>query len=197
VFGPRWRPAVVASQVLCIWALMSPINMVCGNAFKSRGRADIQMWLAIPQGLAIIVGSLLVVHQGIVAVSWIQAGIAVIAQIIAIVITQRMFRLSTRSIAAALTPPALAAAALAIVLLAVNHAISAPWLAIIAGGAITLPIYGGVLHLLAPDLIPRLIAMAFPRKASGRTPYGERETALGAGDADSMVRPSMEPSGSV
>jgi O-antigen/teichoic acid export membrane protein len=197
VFGPHWRPAVAASQVLCIWALMSPISMVCGNAFKSRGRADIVLYLAIPQAIAIVVGSLLIVRQGIVAVSWLQAAIAVIAQIITIGIAQRMFRLSTRSVLVAIAPPAVASAALAIVLLAVNQAISAPWPAIIVGGAVALPVYAGTLHLLAPSLLPRLKAMAFPSTGTPRAPHIERETAIASRDPDAMVRPpTVEPSGS-
>jgi lipopolysaccharide exporter len=197
VFGPKWGPAVEASQVLCIWALMSPISMVCGNAFKSRGRADIVLWLAIPQAIAIVVGSLLLVRQGIVAVSWVQAGIAVVAQVITIGIAQRMFHLSTRSVLAAVAPPAIASGALAIVLLAVNHAISAPWPTIIAGGAVALPLYLGALHLLSPSLLPRLKAIAFPGGGPARPPHIEHETAIAARDPDSMVRPAtVEPSGS-
>ena len=73
VFGAHWGPAVAATQVLCLWALMSPVSMVCGNAFKARGRAGLVLVLAVPQAVALIVGSLVLAHQGIVAVSWFQA----------------------------------------------------------------------------------------------------------------------------
>jgi O-antigen/teichoic acid export membrane protein len=193
VFGARWGPAVAASQVLCVWAVMSPISMVCGNAFKSRGRANLLLALAIPQAVAIIVGSLLLVRQGIVAVSWLQAAIAVVAQVITIAIAQRMFGLSTRSVVAAFGPPLLAAAGLALALLGVHAVIAAPWLAVIAGGAVGLPVYAGLLHVAAPTLLPRLRATAFPGRGSSEHHVGGVESAIAAGEPDGMVRPAHAP----
>lgn len=186
VFGPRWGPAVAASQVLCLWAVMSPISMVCGNAFKSRGRASLVLMLAVPQAVAIVVGSLLLARQGIVAMSWLQAAIAVVAQVITIAVAQRMFRLTTRSVMVALGPPLLAAAGLAIVLLGVHTVISAPWPAVIVGGAVALPVYLGLLHLSAPALLPRVRAIAFPGRAAALVGL---ESAIAAGEPDGMVRP--------
>ena len=123
VFGPQWQPAVAAAQVLCLSAVMSPISMVCGNAFKSRGRADLVLYLAIPQAVAVVVGSLLLVHQGIVAISWLQAGIAVLAQTVTIGIAQRMFGIRTRRVVTAVLPPLLASAGLAVVLYVVHKLI--------------------------------------------------------------------------
>ena len=74
VFGPHWRPAIAPGRVLCLWAAMSPISMVCGNLLKAHGRANTVLLLGIPQAIAIIVGSLLLAPHGIVAVSWLQAG---------------------------------------------------------------------------------------------------------------------------
>jgi PST family polysaccharide transporter len=105
IFGPRWRGAIAATQVLCLWALMSPISMVCGNAIKSRGRAGLLLMLAIPQAIALIVGSLLVVHQGIVAVSWVQAAIAIVAQIVTLGIVCRMLGVRLVEVLVAVWPP--------------------------------------------------------------------------------------------
>jgi O-antigen/teichoic acid export membrane protein len=200
VFGPHWRPAIAATQVLCLWAVMSPISMVCGNAFKSRGRANLVLLLAIPQAVAIIVGSLLIVRQGIVAVSWLQAGIAITAQIVTIAIAQRVFGLTTRAVLGALGPPLIAAACLAIALIGVHHAISGPWPAIVVGGLVGVPVYAGLLHVLAPDMLPRLRALAFPAAGLPHPFPGEFESAIAAQEPDSMVRPASiaarEPSGS-
>ena len=49
-FGPQWHPAVAATQVLCLWALMSPISMVCGNAFKAQGRPGTAAGAGLPPG---------------------------------------------------------------------------------------------------------------------------------------------------
>lgn len=164
-FGARWRPAVAPTQVLCLWALMSPVSMVCGNAFKARGRAGLLLVLAIPQAIALIIGSLVFVHQGIVAVSWVQAGIAISAQVVTLAIACRMFAVSPRMLWSSMGPPVVASAALAAVLYGVNRAFGTPEVAIIVGGAAGAVVYFGLLHLIAADLLQRLRAMAFPRSA--------------------------------
>jgi len=188
VFGAHWRPAIAASRVLCLWAVMSPISMVCGNAFKSRGRANLLLMLAIPQAVAIVVGSLLVVQYGIVTVSWLQAGIAITAQIVTIAFAQRMFRLTTRAVLVALGPPLFASAGVGIALLGVHQAISAPWPAIIVGGVISAVLYPGLLHAAAPQMLPRLRALAFPAAVSHHPVPDEMESAIAAGEPDAMVR---------
>jgi O-antigen/teichoic acid export membrane protein len=162
VFGPYWRPAIAATQVLCVWAAVSPISMVSGNALKSRGRADIVLWIAIPQAIALIVGSILVAPQGIVAVSWVQVAIAILAQVVTIGVVQRMFGLSTRAVLASMAPALVASAPLAVVLIGVHRAIASPWPAIMAGGLAGTVVYLGVLHLMAPEMLPRLRRLAFP-----------------------------------
>jgi lipopolysaccharide exporter len=195
VFGPQWEPAVGAAQVLCLWALMSPINMVCGNALKSRGRADVVLYLAVPQAIAIIVGSLLFVRDGIVVISWVQAVIAVVAQVLTILITMRMFRLGTRGVIVSIGPPLLASAGLALALFGVYEAISSPWPAVIVGGVVAVPVYLGLLHLFSPTLLPRLRAMAFPARVATEPRPGEFESAIAAHEPDAMVRPATVPPG--
>lgn len=163
VFGPQWQPAIVPTQILCAWALMSPVTMVCGNALKSRGHAVLLFMLAIPQAVALIVGSLLVVHQGIVAVSWVQAAIAVVAQGVTLAYTSRMLELSSRSLLAALGRPLLAASVLAAVLFEINRALVHPAFVIVVGGFVGSALYIGLTHVLMPDLVPHLRTLAFPR----------------------------------
>jgi len=172
VFGPRWRPAVAATQVLCLWALMSPISMVCGNAIKSRGRATLLLALAIPQAIALVVGSILLVHQGIVAVAWVQAVIAVVAQVVTLAIACRMLSLTMGGVLRAIGPPLLASAVVAAALFAINRAITAPVLALGVGGVAGALLYLGLVRLLMPDLLPHLRSMAFPRSAPAPAPSG-------------------------
>lgn len=163
VFGPRWHGAVTAAQVLCLWAMMSPISMVSGNAFMSRGRASIIFFLAVPQVVALIVGSLVFVHDGIVAISWVQATIAIAAQIVTLEVARRMFNLSLRGLSGAFMPPVIAAAALGAVLLIAHRFIEAAWPVIFVGAASGGLVYLAALHLLAPDLIPGVRRMIFAR----------------------------------
>jgi O-antigen/teichoic acid export membrane protein len=169
VFGPHWQPAVAATQVLCLWALMSPVSMVCGNAIKSRGRATLLFMLAIPQAVVLIVGSLLLVHQGIVAVSWVQAAIAIVAQAVTLTITVRMLDVHVKDVLVAVGPPILASAVLAAVLYGIDHALAGPWLIVVVGGAAGSVTYLALIHVLARDTLPRLRNVAFPQSKPAQT----------------------------
>ena len=163
LFGNQWEGAVTAAQVLAVWALMSPIGIVCGTAFKSRGRADLQLKLAIPQAILLIVGSLLVVNEGIVAIAWVQAGIAISFTIVAIGIAQRLLGVSTRAVVTAVAPPVVAAGGLAAALVAVDQLVSSPWPAIATGVGVGAVVYIGLLAVFARDTLKHLHAVAFPQ----------------------------------
>jgi polysaccharide transporter, PST family len=167
VFGPHWNAAVPAAQVLCLWAMMSPISMVSGNAFLSRGRARLLFALAIPQAVALVAGSIALVPYGIVAVSWVQAAIAIAAQVITLGIAQRLFRLSAGSLITAFGPPLLASTVLAGTLFALDRLIVAPWLVIVGGAAAGGIVYLLTLQALAPDLIPAAGRMIRTRGGEG------------------------------
>jgi hypothetical protein len=135
---------------------------VCGNAFKARGRAGLLLALAVPQAAALIVGSLVLVHQGIVAVAWVQAGIAIVAQALTLWLACRMIAVPLRRALAVMAGPALACAGLAGVLLGVTHVLSNPWLAVLAGAGVGGVAYLALLGVLARDLLDRLGAMVRP-----------------------------------
>jgi O-antigen/teichoic acid export membrane protein len=163
VFGPHWHSAVAAARVLSLWALMSPISMICGNAFMSRGRARLLFLLAIPQAVALVVGSIAVAPQGIVAVSWVQAAIAIVAQAVTLAIATRMFSLSTRSLLGAFVPPLIASAGTAGVLVLVDRLVAGVWLTIAVGAVGGGLAYFALLHVLAPDLLPGAVKMLLGR----------------------------------
>jgi polysaccharide transporter, PST family len=167
LFGERWRPAIGAMQVLSLWALMTTMGMIWGNLFRARARPDILLKLAIPQAVALIIGSLVFVDRGIVAVAWVQAAIAIAAQVSVIVIAQRLFGLTVRSVLNALRPAILASAGLAAVLLGLREVVADPWAAVISGGVVGAAVYLGLLLLLEPDAVKRLRTLAF---AASTTP---------------------------
>jgi PST family polysaccharide transporter len=172
LFGDRWRPAIGAMQVLSLWAFMTTMGMIWGNLFKACARPDIIFKLAVPQAVALIVGSIVFVHQGIVAVSWVQAAIAIAAQVSVIIIAQRLFGLTVGSVLTALRPAFFASFGLAVVLLGVHHVIHLPWAAVTTGGVLGAAVYLGLLLLFAPDVLKRLrtIAFAAPAAPSGSAP---------------------------
>jgi O-antigen/teichoic acid export membrane protein/glycosyltransferase involved in cell wall biosynthesis len=174
LFGGRWRNAGASMQVLCIWALMTVLGTIWGNAFLARRRPDIILKLAVPQAIALIAGSLLFVHQGIVAVSWVQAGIAIAAQIAVIWIAQHMFGFSFAAAARACAPPVIASAGLAVPLLAIHHLISQRWPALVAGVGVGAVVYLGLVQLITPDAFRRLRATALPASRAKPEPTPTR-----------------------
>lgn len=185
VFGPQWRPAVTATQVLCLWALMSPVSMVCGNAIKACGRAWLLFMLAVPQAIALIAGSLLFVHDGIVAVAWVQVAIAVVAQVVTLWIVGRMLELRPRRVLSTLGPPALAAGGLALVLFEIQQHLHDPWVTVIAGGVAAAIIYPALVRLLMPDLVGGLLTMAFPGRRAATDSGPETSPPSDGDDSDS------------
>jgi O-antigen/teichoic acid export membrane protein len=174
VFGSRWGPAVLPTQILCAWALMSPINMICGNGLRATNHATLLFMLAIPQAVALVVGSLLFVHQGIVAISWVQAAIAIVAQCATLQFTDRALGVSLRRVVRALAPPVLASLVLAAVFYGIDRtigrAVPAVVLSVVVGGVI----YLGLIYLLMPDLLSRLRSIIF-----GRSPPKVADTPRG------------------
>jgi lipopolysaccharide exporter len=160
LFGDRWRPAIGAMQVLTLWALMTTMAMIWGNMFKACARPDIVLKTEIPQAVALIVGSLVLVNRGIVAVSWVQAGIAIGAQITLVVIGKRVFGMAVHSVLGALRPAVVASAGLAAILLPLRYFLATPWAAITLGGVVGIAVYGVLVVILAPDVIRRVRTIA-------------------------------------
>ena len=166
LFGPQWGPSVAAVRVLCIWACASTLLYVSGSAIKARGRADVLLKLAVPQAVALVVGSLLLVHRGIVAVSWVQAGIAMCTVVASIAIARRLFGFGIASTLHSLRPATLGSLGLAVALVVVDRTVTSPWPAVAVGGAVGTVIYLGLVALLAPDSIKTLLATARPPRPS-------------------------------
>jgi len=165
IYGPHWHGAVAAVQVLALLYATAPINMVCGNAFFSRGKARLVFLLGVPQAAALVVGSLLLAPYGIVAVAWVQATIGITAQAVTLIIVQRMFKLTIPSLLKAFLPPLFASAVLAGVLLGLREFVTAAWPEMIGGAVLGGGVYLALLHVLSPELLPGIIRMVFARRS--------------------------------
>jgi PST family polysaccharide transporter len=191
LFGDHWRPAIGAMQVLSLWAVMTTLGMIWGNLFRACARPDILLKLAIPQALALVGGSLAFVHLGIVAVSWVQAAIAIAAQVSVVIIAQRLFGLTVRSVLNELRPAVLASAGLVPVLLGLRYVVAAPWATVVTGGVVGSAIYLGLLLLLAPDVVKRFRTIAF---AAPVTPQLAAETVSSPGPTSPGSAPASRAS---
>lgn len=163
LLGNQWSPSIEAAQVLCVWAGASAFLFLCGNVYKACGRADLSLKLAVPQAVALVIGTLAFVDRGFVAIAWVQAGIAVCGLLASIIIARQLFRLAFCHMFQAVRPALLGAAGLAITLAVVERTISSPWPAILIGGGVGAAVYIGLIILMAPDSFKALKSMALPR----------------------------------
>jgi PST family polysaccharide transporter len=164
-FGERWRDAAPAMQVMALWAMLSPINIMVGTAYKAMSRVDILLKIALPQALVLIPALLIFVHDGIVAVAACQAIVMTAFTLIAMLVATRMLHVTLREIAVASRPAVIAVAGMTAVLVAVEVSIGEPWLALVAGTVLGGAAYVGLLWLVARDAMRELLARAFPRGA--------------------------------
>jgi O-antigen/teichoic acid export membrane protein len=164
VFGDQWGPSVGALQVLCVWAAATTFLYVAGSAFKARKRPDLIFKLTIPQAITLVIGSLVLVRYGIVAVSLVQAGIALYSVVLAVVVAKHLFGFSLQELASAVGPPAIAAAFLGLDVWVVNHLMSGPWPTILVAGATGFLGYLVVVFALARESVSEIRTIAFPRR---------------------------------
>lgn len=164
VFGARWEGAVAPMQVLTLYALALTLNIPAGTAYKAAGRPHVLLALALPRLLALVVSIALLVHRGIVAVAACQAGAALLVALLSTLLAVRLLGVPARALGAAIWPPALAAAAMGIVLAAVAELL-APWPALAAGTALGAVVYAGVLWLVARDALAELWLRVAPLRA--------------------------------
>lgn len=163
LFGDKWRAAAPAMQVMALWTLMWPINIMIGTAYKSLGRADILLKIAIPQALALVPAVLIFVHDGIVAVAACQAGVTIAFTLLAAGIATRILDVTVRDMLVACRPAILASAGLGAALFVVHRLIEQPWPALVTGIVVGAAVYIALLWLVARDTLERLRATAFPR----------------------------------
>jgi len=161
-------------QVMTLWTLMAPIGIIIGTAYKSLGRADILLKLAIPQAVILVPAIILVAHHGIVLVAACQAAVALSFTCLALVVAKRVLVLRWSDIWAALWPPTAAAAAMAAALLLIS---SRGWndvvtliAALLVGGLV----YVVALWLVARESIRYLLATAFHGRAGDALAGGAR-----------------------
>lgn len=170
-FGDQWEEAVPAMRVIALAAFAITVGIPAGTAYKSLGRVNILIRLAIPRSALAVAGIIFFVDRGIVAVAAVQAAVAGLFALIGILLASRLLETGLRAILAAAAPALAAGATLAGAVAATDALLSGavPTLAVavVAGGAV----YLGTLWLVAPDAIRRLLHMAMPgRVTAGSAP---------------------------
>lgn len=161
-FGDQWRSSIPVMQVLTLLAFAGTIDIPAGTAYKSIGRVDVLLKLAVPRTILAVGGILLFVDRGIVAVAVSQAVVAILFAAIGIALAARLLGTGGRRIWAAAWPPLAASCALAGALAAVTLAIEDPYVSVAVGAPLGSVVYLGCLRIVAPDVMNKLWRMAFP-----------------------------------
>jgi PST family polysaccharide transporter len=166
LFGHKWHDAGAAMQVMALWTLMNPINVIIGTAYKSLGRADLLLKIGVPQAIVLVGSILLVVDHGIVAVSACQAAVSIVFNIIATYIATRVLHVRLGGILRAAWPPVVASLGVMAALIPLQRAIDAPWPAITLGAVAAGVIYPVLLWLVARETVMELWSMVRPGRAA-------------------------------
>lgn len=78
VFGEKWLPAVPYFQLLCVVGIMLPLHLYNLNIVNVKGRSDLFLKLEIIKKIVVVVGILVTLPIGIIALLIFQAFSAVL-----------------------------------------------------------------------------------------------------------------------
>ena len=182
VFGEQWVGAVGAMQLLALFALTIAIDIPAGTVYKSSGRADVLLKLAIPRALVVAGLMALFVDEGIATAALIQLVVGVGFVAIQLYLTKRLLGAGFRVLAVTAAPIALATAAMGAAAAGLDYVIAGPWPSIAAASAVGAFVYLGTLRVAAPDLVSGLIERLKPTAATPMPPV-TREGATAAATA--------------
>ena len=152
-FGSKWDGAVEPMQLLAVYAFAVTVGIPAGTAYKAIGRADILLKLAIPRAILFLVALALFVDSGLSAVAGVHAGVAGLFSVIGIVIASRILAVPIPRLLRLGVAPALATAAMALVVLALDAAIAPAWASLVVAAPVGALVYVAVLWALAPDVV--------------------------------------------
>jgi O-antigen/teichoic acid export membrane protein len=161
-FGDQWLGAVDVMQLFVIYAVASPITLVCGTVFKARGKGGLLLRIAIFQVVLIVPAVAIVVDDGIEAVAICQAALSGVVLLVQLVLAMRMLEIGIVSVLSALWPPAVAALALSATVWAVDLVIDGTWAVLGVAAVVGAVVYGGLLWLLARESLRRLAGTIRP-----------------------------------
>jgi PST family polysaccharide transporter len=161
-FGDRWDGAVEAMRILAVFAFAITVGIPAGTAYKSLGRVDVLIKLAVPRCAAAVIAVVLVAGQGIEAVAAAQAAVAGTFAVIGILLAARLLETGLTPILRSLWPSVVAGAGLAGALAATDALVSGALLTLLVAAPVGALAYGATLWVVAPSAVRRLWHMARP-----------------------------------
>jgi lipopolysaccharide exporter len=170
LFGEQWRDSIPALQVLALFACAVTVGIPAGTAYKSLGRLNVLIALAIPRTALAVASIWIFVDDGIVAVAACQAVVATIFGVIGIALAARLLSASFGRIAAAAWPSLIGGGVTAGVLIVLVWAIESPALTLLVAVPVGTAVYLGTVWVVAADSLRELWTMAFPGGARSVAP---------------------------
>lgn len=115
VFGvPKWSEAIVPLQALSLYASFRSLGIGAVDLYKGMGRPGLALWLSVVR-LAVLLPALLVAtSEGLDAVSWTQAGVALVLALMMQAVAARILALPLVEVCKALAPSIAVGAAAAL-----------------------------------------------------------------------------------
>lgn len=170
LFGERWRGSIPVVQLLALYACAVSVDIPAGTAYKSLGRVNVLIRLAIPRTAVVVTAIWLFVDEGIEAVAAAQAAVAGLFTLIGIALATRLLAAGVKQVVQAVWPSVTAGAVVAGVLAVPATAIDSPWLALLVAVPLGAFVYVTALWVLAADSLRELWATAFPKRAPATAP---------------------------
>ena len=164
-FGDQWVESIAVMQVLTLLALATTVGVPAGTAYKSIGRIDVLVKLAIPRALLGVAVILVFVDHGIVAVAICQTSVATMFSLIHIVLAGRLLSTGLRRIWIAAWPPLLAGAVMGGVVEGVVLVVEGPYATLGAAAPVGGAVYVATLWVVAPSAMRKLWRTASSAKA--------------------------------
>lgn len=165
-FGDQWADSIPVMQVLTLLALSITVGVPAGTAYKSIGRVDILVKLAIPNALLAVVAILIFVDHGIVAVAVCETAVAATFSLIHILLAGRLLSTGLRRILMAAWPPLVSGAVMGGAVELVVLLVDGPYATLAAAAPLGAAAYVGMLWMVAPSVLRKLWRTASSGKAA-------------------------------
>jgi PST family polysaccharide transporter len=188
LFGDQWGDSVAVMQVLTLFGLAVTLGIPAGTAYKSVGRVNVLVKLAIPRTLLVVASIVVFVDDGIVAVAACQAAVAALFSIINIVFASRLLGTGMRRILVAAAPPVAAGAVMAGVVAVPATVIDDSLATLVVAVPVGAAAYVGTLWVVAPDTLRKLWRTAFPPGVEPTLPLAAEEQLIDDGHDPASAR---------
>ena len=172
VFGPRWEPAIVATQLLVINGIILSVNQFHGSVILARGLSRTSLALNVGRVAVNVVGYLIGVRFGIEGVAASVSITTVVFWPVQLTVLNRIVSLSMRRYFSQFVVPLTGVAAMAAAVLAAQ----AQWVGTIPDAALLLLLiaigaaaYGAVVVLLDLATIKQIMRLVGRRKTGQAT----------------------------